>query len=193
MKVFRLLVLCLPIALMITVWSCSKEEAIGEDQITLGVDGDEADPAGMIVATPITPVPAVDLEIFIFTSNIADFSTNCGPNLPDASCATGPHGFQATIAVRNNGPGTLPAGRLEIEWSDVTLGGAPQLQIVTRPTLAPGEFFRINRSFFLGPCDCPPPVTFFTRTFQAVVDPNNKIPETNENNNTATYTVCDGC
>lgn len=149
-------------------------------------------PYGPIIAQPY---PRVDLQITAYTTNVGPTTTSCGGVLPNVSCAGGQRSFLATVTILNAGTGTLAANApLEVRWNDLT-SGSSQIQVPTHPAIPPGGTFNVTRPYYMGPCDCgPPPVTYFTHSFNAVVDPNNLIPETNNGNNTsATYTACDGC
>lgn len=163
----------------------------GDDEIT-----NETNSQDLVLApTPITPVPAVDLIISSYTTNIPDATstTACGGvSLPDVSCG-GQRGFTAFATVTNLGPGNLPAGNLSVEWTDFTTGSS-QVQTIPHGGIPSGGTLVFQRPYFLGPCDCPAPSTNFVHVFFAVVDPGNNIPETNENNNTSPrFVACDGC
>ncbi len=142
----------------------------------------------------IVPVPRVDLVITSYTTNVAPTTTGCGGVLPDVSCM-GQRSFMATVTVVNNGPGNLGAGSLSVDWTDVTpAGSSTQRQTLTHGGIPAGGTLTFTRPYWMGPCGCVPPFTYFTHTFSALVDPANLIPESNENNNgSPTYVACDGC
>lgn len=144
---------------------------------------------------PIAPLPAVDLIISSYTTNIpsATSTTACGGvPLPDVSCG-GQRGFKAFATVTNIGPGNLPPGNLDVNWTDFTTGSS-QVQSISHGGISTGGTIVFERTYFLGPCDCTSPPSNFVHVFFAVVDPNNDIAETKENNNTSPrYVACDGC
>ena len=112
--------------------------------------------------------------------------------MPDATCG-GQRGFVATVVVTNIGAGTLPAGDLLVRWTDFTTNSS-QNQSNLHGGIPPGGSIVYNRNYFLGPCDCVSPPTNFEHLFFAIVDPDNEIVETRENNNASRrYVVCDGC
>ncbi|WP_299214302.1 CARDB domain-containing protein [uncultured Dokdonia sp.] len=179
------IIFSLAIIAMVTI-ACSGDEEITNETTSLDF---------VRMPTPINPVPALDLIISSYTTNIpsATRTTACGGvSLPDVSCG-GQRGFVAFATVTNVGPGNLPAGSLDVEWTDFTTGSS-QLQTISHGGISSGGTLVFQRTYFLGPCDCPVPSSNFTHVFFAVVDPNNNIPETNENNNTSPrYVACDGC
>ncbi len=142
----------------------------------------------------IIPVPRLDLVITSYTTNVTSTTTSCGGTLPNVSCfGGGQRSFTSTVTVTNNGPAALPAGSLQVLWADLTLVNS-QTQTVTHGGIPAGGSLLVSRPYYMGPCGCVPPPTFFTHSFNATVDPNNLIPETNNGNNTSpTYTACDGC
>ena len=143
----------------------------------------------------IIPVPVVDLTIASYTTNIPNTTTNCGGVLPNISCNGGTRNFLASVVIVNAGPGNLPAGNLSVDWTAVTpAGSSTQRQTIPHGGIPAGGTITFTRPYYVGPCGCPPPITYFTHSFFAQVDPANAIPETNNNNNTsATYNACDGC
>ena len=143
----------------------------------------------------IKPIPVVDLIISSYTTNIPSTTSNCGGVLPNISCNGGVRGFSASVVIVNTGLGNLPAGNLSVDWTDVTpAGSSTQRQTIPHGGIAAGGTFTFTRTYYVGPCGCPPPITYFTHSYFAMVDPANLIPETNETNNTSsTYNACDGC
>lgn len=175
---------CFLLACLLLV-SCNKEEY-------------ELTPQAQIedqIQERVAPLP--DLTIPIYGSLIPTTTTLCGPTLPNVSCANGQRLWTAIVVVRNNGAGDLPAGgTLTIRWVD--LNGTPpsntQDQTITNPGIAAGSSIRVQRPYYMGPCDCVPPFTPFTHSFMAGVDPMNNILEANEaNNRSPQFDVCDGC
>lgn len=169
--------------------SCSREsEVVDQDPIEAAPD----DGADLFVI--IQPFPLVDLVIASYTTNVVPTTTGCGGVLPDVSCL-GQRSFTATVTIVNNGPTALPAGNISVDWTDTTAAGSStQRQTVAHGGIAVGGTLSISRPYWMGPCGCVPPFTYYSHTFFAVVDPANLIPETNNNNNTsATYAACDGC
>lgn len=169
--------------------SCNKEEyeiapqeqaqQLEEDQVQLRAGGQP------------------DLIISAYGSNIPTTTTLCGPTLPNVSCAGGTRFWTAIVAVQNIGTADLPAGgTLTVRWVD--LNGTPpsntQDQTISNPGIPVGTSIRVQRPYFMGPCDCVPPFTAFTHSFIAGVDPMNTIPELSEaNNRSPQFDVCDGC
>ena len=188
---------------LLIITSCQKEtmDVSPQAELTQGLDvqsdliGVDAD--AMVIAVPGGPVVpqllAPDLIISSFTSNIPTTTTSCGGTLPNGSCVGGTRFFTATVNIRNIGNRILPAGNVTVRWVDITTGST-QDQTVPHPGIPVGGNFTVSRPYFLGPCDCVPPPTFFTHSFSALVDPANLITELNNgNNNSSIYVICDGC
>ena len=176
-----------------TLLACSEENGVANPASNEEVIDRSGDPSS---ATPIQvpqPVPRVDLIVTSYTTTVVPTTTSCGALLPNVSCVNGQRSFMSTATIQNLGPGTLPAGNISVGWTDLTTGSY-QVQTVPHPSISPGATFPVTRPYWMGPCDCVPPPSFFLHGFNAKVDPNNVIPETNENNNVSTtYTACDGC
>lgn len=149
----------------------------------------------VLMPAPTNPVPAIDLVISSYTTNIpnATSTTACGGvTLPDVSCG-GQRGFIAFATVTNIGPGNLQAGSLQVNWQDFTTGSS-DVQTISHGGVSSGGTILFQKTYILGPCDCPVSSTNFEHVFFAIVDPNNNIPEIKENNNTSPrYVTCDGC
>ena len=134
-----------------------------------------------------------DLVIQAYGSDISSTTTSCGPTLPNVSCAGGDRQWTAIVSVANIGPGDLFPGTFIIRWVDLTTGSV-QDQTVNHNGIRSGSSLRVSRPYFMGPCDCPPPINFFIHSFIAGVDINNQVPETNEGNNRSPqFDTCDGC
>lgn len=172
------------------LFACTRDNDDLIDNAASGLDDIEQSAD----AIAIRPFPAVDLTIASYTTNIAGTTTGCGGNLPDVSCL-GQRNFMATVVVVNNGPGALGAGNLSVAWTDVTpAGSSTQVQTIPHGGIAAGGTLTFTRPYYMGPCGCPPPFTYYSHTFSALVDPGNAIPETNETNNgSPVYAACDGC
>ncbi len=175
--------------LTLVVISCSRDND-RLDEVPIEATADED--ADLLIR--IQPFPVVDLVISSYTTNVGPTTTGCGGVLPDVSCL-GQRSFTATVTVTNNGPSSLAAGSLSVDWTDTTsAGSSTQRQTITHTGIPAGGSITISRPYWMGPCGCVPPFTYFSHTFFAVVDPANLIPETNNNNNTSvTYAACDGC
>jgi len=169
----------------LTVIGCTKDnESINE-----------ATDENLIIRIIPIPVPVVDLVISSYTTNIPATTSNCGGVLPNISCIGGTRNFLASVVIVNTGPGNLPPGSLSVDWTAVNpAGSSTQRQTIPHGGIPAGGTFTFTRPYYVGPCGCPPPITYFTHSFSAIVDPGNAIPETNENNNNSTtYNACDGC
>lgn len=179
--------LCL---LALIVIACSKESEVVNETTDNAIEAPTKDRAFIA----IQPFPVLDLVISSYTTNVVPTTTGCGGVLPDVSCM-GQRSFTATVTVTNNGPSALAAGNISIDWTDTTTAGSStQRQTVPHGGIAAGGSITISRPYWMGPCGCVPPFTYYLHTFFAVVDPANLIPESNNNNNTsATYSACDGC
>ena len=140
------------------------------------------------------PIPlSLDLVITSYTTNVTATTGSCGGTLPNVSCFGGQRLFTATVTVTNNGPAALPAGSLQVLWRDLTTASSLTQTVPHGGIPATGSLL-VSRSYYMGPCGCVPPPMFLTHSFDAIVDPNNLIPETHNGNNTSpTYTACDGC
>jgi len=188
---------------LLIISSCQKEsmDITPEAELTqaLNIQSDltDVDADAMVIAVPGGPVVpqllAPDLIISNYTTNIASTTTSCGGTLPNGSCVGGTRFFTATVTIQNIGNRNLPAGNITVRWADLTTGST-QDQTVPHPGIPVGGTFAVSRPYYLGPCDCVPPPTFFTHSFQAMVDPTNVIVELNNGNNrSAVYVICDGC
>ena len=174
---------------------CSDEPAVtgpvAAEQAPGVVPGDGV--MGAPQAIPINPVRLrPDLVITSYSTSVTTISNNCGTALPDVSCLGGERTFTATVTIRNNGPAPLPAGSFWVRWFDSV--GNPQDQLVQHNGIPAGGTIQLSRPYWMGPCDCAPPPTTYTRTFWATVDALNQVSEMNEHNNTSPrWTACDGC
>ncbi len=176
--------------------ACGNEDPTAPSGSATSELGDQdASAAAAIPGVPSIPPQRFlpDLKIINYTTNIVPTSTLCGLTLPDVSCFGGQRGFMATITIKNSGR-SIPAGTtLEVLWNDLTTGSS-QTQVPVHNGIPQGGTILVTRPYYMGPCDCAPPPTSFQHNFNAVVDPNNLIPELREGNNTsATYVTCDGC
>ncbi len=174
--------------LAIAFVSCNKEEL----DVELAPQDHTAEEAPQLRAAALA-LP--DLVIPRIGSDISTTTTICGPVLPNISCMGGDRFFKISVLVKNIGPRDLPPGSFEVLWYDVT-GGFPlnPNQLVNHNGIASGQTIRVTRPIYVGPCDCAPPFTSFTHTYQAQVDPTNQIPEVSDGNNRSPqYDTCDGC
>ena len=178
--------------LTLVVVACSKESEVIDETTDNAIEIPANEKMPAFIA--IQPLPVLDLVIASYTTNIVPTTTGCGGVLPDVSCM-GQRSFMATVVVVNNGPTGLPAGSLSVDWTDTTTAGSStQRQTLTHGSIPAGGTLTFTRPYWMGPCGCVPPFTYFPHTFIAQVDPANLIPETNNNNNfSPTYSACDGC
>ena len=179
-KLFFASLLCL---LAVAFVSCNKEEMDVEPQLEQSDD--------LQAKAALLP----DLVIPSFGSDISSTTTLCGPVLPNISCMGGDRQFFAIIIIANNGPGDLPPGSFKVLWYDVTNSHRffPD-QLVNHNGIRAGQSIRVQRPIWVGPCDCVPPFTPFTHTYQAFVDIDNQVAENNETNNRSPlFDACDGC
>lgn len=183
-----LLVLTAAVLMTALIISCAKEEALDFKSSTQTLDRLEA---------KVAPPP--DLVIDTFFTDIAILSTLCSDTpMLTTHCdfGDGARSFTAFVRIENIGQGTVPAGTIDVEWSDYGFG-TTSLMHVPHGGLPPGGILVASRSYFVGPCDCnpqPSDANCFIHSYAASVDPLNLIAESDEmNNNSNVVDTCDGC
>ncbi len=179
-----------PILLLLlgfTLWftSCQKED-LSESLEVAHLEEDLLQ--AMVKIDTVVPILKPDLVVSIRT-NVTATTSQCGPNLPDVSCA-GQHAFNATAIVTNIGPAALPAGNVKVKWT--VDNSTSFIQTTNHNGIPVGRSIRVVRPFYLGACVIP--ISGYTIvTIDAEVDPGNEIDEKKENNNTADpYVACNG-
>ncbi len=137
------------------------------DPNNLVVESDENDNRAMATLTVQTPA----------APNLVIRSAQIGFDPPEAS-AEGTITVYATI--RNDGDAAV--GQVPVQFLDVTDGGSvPIGEIQTLSGIVPGGSGMVQVAYNVPPGG--------DREIQVVVDPNNTIPESNENDNSATETL----
>lgn len=182
-----LLVLTAAALMVALIFSCAKEDAL-ENKSTDGLDRLEA---------KVGPPP--DLIIASYFTDISFTSTLCTDTLMlTTHCDFGDSArtFTASVQIQNIGTGTVPAGTIDVNWSDFGFG-TTHLMPVPHNGLPPQGILIASRSYYVGPCDCvsqPSDANCFIHSYAASVDPLNLIAESNEmNNNSEILDTCDGC
>lgn len=187
-KPFIKLSIAILIGLMIN--SCVKEETLNDVNLSEQTDQLEfRDDA----------VPPPDLIIETYFTDISFESTLCTDTImPTTHCdfGDGARTFNAFVLIRNIGTGTLPAGEIDVQWTD-SRNPDDSFTTIFHTGLAPQGTVIASRSYYVGPCDCAPipgPESCFIHSYGASVDPFNEIPESMEFNNASEiYNTCDGC
>lgn len=192
-KSFSILSLAILICLLII--SCAKEETLNEldvseqtDQLQFREDGaptDSAPPPDLIIETYFTNI---SFEATLCTDTVMQ-STHC--DFGDAART-----FDAFVLIRNIGTGTLPAGEINVQWTD-SRNPDDSFTTVLHNGLPPQGSVIATRSYYVGPCDCvqlPRLENCFIHSYSARVDPFDKIAESVESNNASdVFNTCDGC
>jgi len=216
-----LLLSCLVLlGITVLVVSCQKERlGLEADPITSeGINETLLD--NPVAASASLP----DLKITSYTTTVTARTTRCNPvvivrpfshqiahegggsnpvaqtpiiavpfTCPDITCS-GQRNFMATVVITNVGTANLPAGSISVKWRDWAPGeGSMQTQTQTHTGIPAGGTYSMTRSYYMGPCDCIPG-GYHKHNFQATVDPDNLIVESNELNNlSAIWKACHGC
>jgi len=173
--------------LAITVIACSDDNEVTNETTN----------ENFIVALP--GPQGVDLIISNPNTDVVLTTLNCGFQTPifDVSCSTGQRSFNATATITNIGTTNLPAGSLTVDWIDAspTLSRTFSVTYSHGMIQAWGGTFQVMRAYpSFGPCNCPPPTSYFIHSLSLKVDPGNLIPELNDNNNGTFLTaLCNDC
>ena len=105
--------------------------------------------------------------------------------------------FQSFVTIQNIGAGTLPPGKIDILWRDLTWSITASTT-VRHNGLAAGASIVASKKYYVGPCDCSGIASLdhdcFIHSYNAIVDWTKSISESDERNNTSgIIKTCDGC
>jgi subtilase family serine protease len=131
----------------------------------------------ILVAAAVEALPAKKVQQVLPDLRVSNLALTA-----PATLRCGNQTVSFTMTETNGGPAAAPSYLLYLQLNNGSGVFAPVCAF-TRPSLAANtsRTFTGSCTFWNGPCDCP--LTSYTATFRAFIDPLNAVTESNEGNN----------